>query len=49
MSVIQDTEGDEAAIDILLTALGVGREVLTFRGSLRSGDIEWLPVAHPLD
>ncbi|MFI0219726.1 hypothetical protein [Streptomyces lydicus] len=35
VSVIKETEDDEAAIDILLAALGIGREALTFRGNLR--------------
>ncbi|WP_327302236.1 hypothetical protein OG730_00750 [Streptomyces sp. NBC_01298] len=51
VSVINETDDDEAAIDILLDALGIGREALTFRGDLRSGDdeVEWLPAAHRLD
>lgn len=47
VSVIRDTEEDEAAIDILLTALGVGREALTFRGDPRGGEVEWLPLDPP--
>ncbi|WP_327425462.1 hypothetical protein OG963_00895 [Streptomyces sp. NBC_01707] len=51
VSVINETDDDEAAIDILLDALGIGREALTFRGDLRRGDdeVEWLPAARPLD
>ncbi|MFF3609295.1 hypothetical protein [Streptomyces sp. NPDC002463] len=48
VSVINETEDDEAAIAILLAALGVGREVMTFRGDPRSGEVEWLPAARPL-
>ncbi len=49
VSVIKETDDDEAAINILLDALGIGREALTFRGDLRSGEVEWLPAARPLD
>ncbi|WP_407841410.1 hypothetical protein ACE1OC_41305 [Streptomyces sp. DSM 116496] len=51
VSVINETDDDEAAIDILLDALGIGREALTFRGDFRRGDdeVEWLPAARPLD
>ncbi|MFB7453326.1 hypothetical protein [Streptomyces sp. NPDC056194] len=48
VSVINETEDDEAAIAILLAALGVGREAMTFRGDLRSGEVAWLPAARPL-
>ncbi|GHE73611.1 hypothetical protein GCM10017778_68630 [Streptomyces vinaceus] len=51
VSVINETDDDEAAIDILLDALGIEREALTFRGDLRRGDddVEWLPAARSLD
>ncbi|MFD4737991.1 hypothetical protein ACFWNR_24920 [Streptomyces virginiae] len=38
--VLKDTEDDEAAINTLLTALGVGPDAVTYRGNARSGDAQ---------
>ncbi|WP_404962134.1 hypothetical protein [Streptomyces sp. 147326] len=40
MSVIKDTEDDEVAINILLTALGIGPDAVTYRGNVRSDEAQ---------
>ncbi|MFI8391659.1 hypothetical protein [Streptomyces sp. NPDC085540] len=36
VSVHKDTEDDDVAINVLLTALGIGPDAVTYRGNVRS-------------